>query len=155
MPMPLTPEPRAREKIGYGRLTSATAEAVAVLEEARKRNRGIGDASVLPRTKDPSRCITHAIAAGWWRRAGTLAGLEPKRGRGWHSLIRKFASDLMDQPLKVLCELGGWKTARPCSSATSGPTRRGSGRRWSAAPGLSPERGLANTDQRTSPSRYP
>ena len=23
----------------------------------------------------------------------------------------KFASDLMDQPLKVLCELGGWKTA--------------------------------------------
>ena len=29
--------------------------------------------------------------------------------RGWHSLRRKFASDLMDQPLKVLCELGGWK----------------------------------------------
>ena len=23
-----------------------------------------------------------------------------------------YASDLMDQPLKVLCELGGWKTAR-------------------------------------------
>ncbi len=23
----------------------------------------------------------------------------------------KFASDLMNQPLKVLCELGGWKTA--------------------------------------------
>ena len=25
--------------------------------------------------------------------------------------IVKFASDLMDLPLKVLCELGGWKTA--------------------------------------------
>ena len=25
---------------------------------------------------------------------------------------RKFASDLMDQTLKVLCELGGWKTAQ-------------------------------------------
>ena len=25
---------------------------------------------------------------------------------------RKFASDLMNQPLKVLCELGGWKTAQ-------------------------------------------
>ena len=23
-----------------------------------------------------------------------------------------YASDLMDQPLKVLCELGGWKTAQ-------------------------------------------
>ena len=33
-------------------------------------------------------------------------------GGGWHSLRRKFASDLMDQPLKVLCELGGWKTAK-------------------------------------------
>ena len=40
-------------------------------------------------------------------RAQKLAGLEPKRGRGWHSLRRKCASDLMDQPLKVLCELGG------------------------------------------------
>ena len=48
----------------------------------------------------------------WWRRAEALAGLERKRGRGWHSLRRKFASDLMDQPLKVLCELGGWRTAQ-------------------------------------------
>ena len=48
----------------------------------------------------------------WWRKAERLAGLEPKRGRGWHSLRRKFASDRMDLPLKVLCELGGWKAAR-------------------------------------------
>ena len=41
-----------------------------------------------------------------------LAGIGRKRGRGWHSLRRKFASDLMNQPLKILCELGGWKTAR-------------------------------------------
>ena len=48
----------------------------------------------------------------WWEKAVALAGLESKRGRGWHSLRRKFASDLMDQPLKVLCELGGWKEAK-------------------------------------------
>ena len=47
----------------------------------------------------------------WWKKAQTLAGLQPKPGRGWHSLRRKFAADLMNQPLKVLCELGGWKTA--------------------------------------------
>ena len=45
----------------------------------------------------------------WWKRAEVLAGLEPKRGRGWHSLRRKFASDLVDEPLKVLADLGGWK----------------------------------------------
>ena len=47
----------------------------------------------------------------FWCRAETRAGLEPKRGRGWHSLRRKFATDLMDLPLKVLCQLGGWKNA--------------------------------------------
>ncbi len=38
--------------------------------------------------------------------------MEPKPGWGWHSLMRKFATDLMDQPLKVFCDLGGWKTAK-------------------------------------------
>ena len=56
--------------------------------------------------------VSRSRARTWWTKAQTLAGLEPKRGRGWHSLRRKFASDLMNQPLKVLCELGGWKTAR-------------------------------------------
>ena len=48
----------------------------------------------------------------WRQKAPTLAGLEPKPGRGWHPLRRKFASGLMDQPLKVICQLGGWKTAK-------------------------------------------
>ena len=47
-----------------------------------------------------------------WKGAEELAGLERKRGRGWHSLRRKFATDLMHKPLKVLCQLGGWKTAQ-------------------------------------------
>jgi len=46
----------------------------------------------------------------WWKRAEKKAGLERRRGRGWHSLRRKFASDLMHKPLNVLCDLGGWKT---------------------------------------------
>ena len=56
--------------------------------------------------------MTRWLASSWWKRAEKLAGLERKWGRGWHSLRRKFASDLMDLPLKVLCDLGGWKTAQ-------------------------------------------
>ena len=100
------------EKSGYEHRTPVTAEALAALEEARKRNPGIGDAPVLPSPQDRSRCVGSCQARGWWQKAEGLAGLEPKRGRGWHSLRRKFASDLMDQPLKVLCELGGWKEAK-------------------------------------------
>ena len=100
------------EKSGYEHRTPVTAAALAVLEEARRANPGIGDAPLLPAPKDPSRCVSRPVANDWWGKAEALAGLEPKRGRGWHSLRRKFASDLMNQPLKVLCELGGWKTAQ-------------------------------------------
>ena len=100
------------EKTGYEHRTPVTVEAIAVLEEARTRNPGIGDAPVLPLPKYPTMPVSRPLARVWWTRAQKLAGLEPKRGRGWHSLRRKFASDLMDQPLKVLCELGGWKTAK-------------------------------------------
>lgn len=89
-----------------------TAEALGVLEEARKENHRTGDAPVLPAPRDPARSMNHASVHFWWKRAEALAGLERKRGRGWHSLRRKFASDLMDQPLKVLCELGGWRTSQ-------------------------------------------
>ncbi len=100
------------EKTGYEHRTPATDEVIAVLEEARGSNPARGKAPVLPSTQDPSVCVRRWMLDDRWRKAERLAGLEPKRGRGWHSLRRKFASDLMNLPLKVLCELGGWKDAQ-------------------------------------------
>ena len=100
------------EKTGYEHRTPVTAEVLAVLKEARMRNPRDGGSPVLPAPRDPSRCLDRSRVRVWWDKAQKLAGLEPKRGRGWHSLRRKFASDLMDQPLKVVCQLGGWKTAQ-------------------------------------------
>jgi hypothetical protein len=34
-------------------------------------------------------------------------------GRGWHSIRRKFATELKGASLKDLCELGGWKDHNP------------------------------------------
>ena len=98
------------EKTGYEHRTPVTADVVAVLEEAREKTLGNGDAPVLPAPRNPAKCVSAERVRIWWNKGQTVAGLEPKRGRGWHSLRRKFATDLMDQPLKVLCELGGWKT---------------------------------------------
>ena len=100
------------EKTGYEHVTPMTNEAVAVLEEAREANPRSGEALILPAPRDPSVSISSERTYTWWHKAERLAGLEPKHRRGWHSLRRKFASDLMDQPLKILCELGGWKNAR-------------------------------------------
>lgn len=62
---------------------------------------------MLPAPKDSAKSVDRSWVCVAWRKAETPAGLKPKRGRGWHSLRRKFASDLMHQPLKVLGELGG------------------------------------------------
>ena len=66
---------------------------------------------MLPAPEDSAKSVDQSWVCVAWRKAETLAGLKPKRGRGWHLLRRIFASDLMHQPLKVLCELGGWRTA--------------------------------------------
>ena len=100
------------EKTGYEHRTPLSAKALAVLRQAWKRSPGIGDAPLLPSAKDPLKCLSPSQPHIWWCRAEELAGMERKHRRGWHSLRRKFASDLMDQPLKVLCELGGWKNAK-------------------------------------------
>ena len=100
------------EKTGYEHVTPLTDEAIVALEEAHGMGAGTGDAPVLPGSSDATKCTSRVCAYQWWKRGQSLAGLEPKRGRGWHSLRRKFASDLMDLPLKVLCELGGWKAAK-------------------------------------------
>ena len=40
------------------------------------------------------------------------AGVEHVDGLGYHSLRRKFATELKGIPLKDLCQLGGWKDPR-------------------------------------------
>jgi len=49
----------------------------------------------------------------WWKRGEKLADLEPVERRGWHSLRRKFATDMRTRlPLRDLCDAGGWKDAQ-------------------------------------------
>ncbi len=100
------------DKTGHEHTTPVTAEALSVLEDALARRPGAGDAPVLPALRSPEEWVDSWRTRAWWQKAERLAELEPKPRRGWHSLRRKFASDLMDLPLKVLCELGGWRDAK-------------------------------------------
>ena len=100
------------DKSGYEHVTPVTVEALDALKAVRSGSHSAGEGPVLPAPRNPLAGVGAARLHVWWQKAQILAGLEPKPGRGWHSLRRKFASDLMDQPLKVLCQLGGWKTAK-------------------------------------------
>lgn len=52
------------------------------------------------------------VARAWWLRMENLAGIAHVAGRGWHSLRRAFATELMREPLAVLKALGGWADAQ-------------------------------------------
>jgi len=53
--------------------------------------------------------LSRHLARDWWERTEKAAVIARVPGRGWHSLRRKFATELKGASLKDLCALGGWK----------------------------------------------
>ncbi|GIW51246.1 MAG: hypothetical protein KatS3mg081_0601 [Gemmatimonadales bacterium] len=100
------------DKMGIDHETVLTAEAVSVLQRARAERPRIGDGPVLAHPKNPGQVCSRYLLLKWWRRAEKLARIEHQEGRGFHSLRRKFATELKGVPLKDLCALGGWKDPR-------------------------------------------
>ena len=99
--------PESTEKTSFAHTTAITPEAVAALRRAREHNPGIGAAWVFPAPRDASKPCSRFLVNSWWGKAEQRAGLEAVPGMRWHSLRRKFATDLKDVPLPDLCELGG------------------------------------------------
>ena len=64
----------------------------------------------MPREESPNRSI-HAVF-NVWKRLPAGAGLRSGERYGWHSLRRKFASELKHAPLRDLAHLGGWKSTQ-------------------------------------------
>jgi integrase len=69
----------------------------------------IGDSWIFPSPTNPEKPVRRDVLRDAWQKLETAAGLERIPGRGWHSLRRKFATDLKQTPLADLCSLGGWK----------------------------------------------
>ena len=97
------------DKIGFQHRTPLSSDAVDALKAARKATGSIGDAWVFPSPEDKARSVSRHFLRDLWQKLETTARLERQPGRGWHSLRRKFATDLKDTPLKDLCYMGGWK----------------------------------------------
>ena len=83
-----------------------------VLEQYRQESRAIGDAWVFPSERGEPGPLTKDGAGNLWKRLAAKAGLPAGKRYGWHSVRRKFASELKQTNLKDLCELGGWKAAQ-------------------------------------------
>jgi len=97
------------DKIGFEHETFLTEAALEALTRTRQTRPSIGDTWLFPAPGGPSAPCSRHLFRDWWERAQELAGLKKEPGRGWHSLRRKFATDLKHVPLRDLCYLGGWK----------------------------------------------
>ena len=97
------------DKIGFEHETPVSPAAAMALERTRPVALAVGDAWVFPSPADPVKPCSVFIMQDWWQRAEAAAGLTHVRGRGWHSLRRKFATEMKSMPLRDLCHLGGWK----------------------------------------------
>ncbi len=97
------------DKIGFEHVTPLTAAALEALSAARRDRPAVGDAWLFPSRSDPGQPRSRHFFSLCWRRLETLAGQAHVAGLGWHSLRRKFATELKQAPLRDLCYLGGWK----------------------------------------------
>jgi len=87
-----------------------TQAAIDALRQARNRALALGDVYVFPSPARPDVPRSRYTFAEWWEKAETLAGLTEEPRCGWHSLRRKFATELKHIPLVDLAALGGWKS---------------------------------------------
>ena len=97
------------DKVGFDHETPMSIPLQEALSQARRRGATIGDAWVLPAVRDASRACAKGTLDKWFAQAAKEAGVELTRGARWHSLRRKFATELQDMTLRNLCHLGGWK----------------------------------------------
>jgi integrase len=98
-----------QDKISHEHVTPMVEAARAALLAERRRRATIGESEpwVFPAPEDPAQPMSRHLARDWWERTEKAAGIARVAARGWHSLRRKFATELKGASLKDLCALGG------------------------------------------------
>jgi len=97
------------DKIGFAHETPLSDEAVELLSRAQRAQAAIGDTWVFASPADATKPCSRHLARDLFERLRDRAQLPKGQRYGWHSLRRKFASELKAIPLKDLAHLGGWK----------------------------------------------
>lgn len=80
------------------------------LRTAQAAQQAIGEAWVFPAPGDPTEPCSRHLVRDWWERGAVKAKLPKGERYGWHSLRRKFATDMEGTDLRTLQDLGGWKS---------------------------------------------
>lgn len=109
------------DKGGHEHWTPLTEDAVQILQARRRIAPWIGEGWILPSSRRPGHPIERTALRRWWTKAVHLAGLDKIAREGFHSLRRKFATDLKDVPLVDLADLGGWRSTQTITTCYQQP----------------------------------
>ena len=87
-----------------------TAEALTQLRRARDEGGLDAQALMFPGRDDASQPISRYTVLAWWRKIEKASGIRRVKGRGWHSLRRKFVNDGRRKGIDVsiIAQIGGW-----------------------------------------------
>ncbi|HSM16659.1 MAG TPA: tyrosine-type recombinase/integrase [Gemmatimonadales bacterium] len=99
----------AHDKTGFDHVTPISQELADGLAHARRQAATIGEGWVLPAVRDPGKPCSRGSLDKWLQEARRRVTVPLPPRASWHSLRRKFATELKEPPLKDLCYLGGWK----------------------------------------------
>lgn len=116
------------DKRGFQHAVPLSPKAAEALRAVWRGAARIGDGWVFPSPTEPGKPVRRDLLRDWWQKLEKAARLDRIPGRGWHSLRRKFATDLKHEPLADLCSLGGWRdhnTVLKCYSRPDEGTMRG------------------------------
>jgi hypothetical protein len=72
----------------------------------------IEDGYLFPSPRRPGQPYCRTAVRAWLLKAEALAGLPKLEGGLWHPYRRKFATELLEVPDRVVARLGGWKCTR-------------------------------------------
>jgi integrase len=114
----------AHDKSQVEHRTPITAELVRRLTKTRRNRLVVGDAWVFPSPSNPERPCSRHLMRHYMERGLDAIGITRGTRFGWHSLRRKFATDLKHVPLPDLCALGGWKDPQTILTCYQQPDER-------------------------------
>lgn len=132
---------KENDKQGYEHQVPVSSLALEALKTARQVGPSLGTTWVLPSPRNSAKPCCRETLTKWLRAACARAGGPRKRGQGFHSLRRKFATDLREAPLKVVAELGGWKSTRTLVECYQLPDHEALRRALAIRPRIRPTRG--------------
>lgn len=108
------------DKLGKDWVAPVTPRLRSEIQHFIRAHPGIGEAYMFPAPESEG-AMDVWLATKWWKRCEKEAEIPRRKGQGWHSLRRRFATARKHLPLRDVAHVGGWKGTQVLSEVYQQP----------------------------------